>query len=121
MDRCQQQNTTSTQTATYLKSYSYVYKQLCFVDLHTPALKTAAVCVSVQRDERMPQEELHQQIGRILGDVAPSMLLSSFSETMAFSLGKTTTVLYPCIDTCRIQCNRYCSDSQKEEFFLEVL
>nr|XP_019965833.1 PREDICTED: Niemann-Pick C1 protein [Paralichthys olivaceus] len=40
-----------------------------------------------QRDERMPQEELHQQIGRILGDVAPSMLLSSFSETVAFFLG----------------------------------
>ncbi|XP_034038558.1 NPC intracellular cholesterol transporter 1 [Thalassophryne amazonica] len=40
-----------------------------------------------QRDERMPQEELHQQIGRILGDVAPSMFLSSFSETVAFSLG----------------------------------
>eukprot|EP00064_Thunnus_orientalis_P007459 superscaffoldBa00000832_g7480 len=40
-----------------------------------------------QRDERMPQEELHQQIGRILGDVAPSLLLSSFSETVAFFLG----------------------------------
>ncbi|XP_033993740.1 NPC intracellular cholesterol transporter 1 [Trematomus bernacchii] len=40
-----------------------------------------------QRDERMPHEELHQQIGRILGDVAPSMLLSSFSETVAFFLG----------------------------------
>lgn len=36
----------------------------------------------------MPQEELHQQIGRILGDVAPSMLLSSFSETVAFFLGR---------------------------------
>ncbi|KAM9845012.1 NPC intracellular cholesterol transporter 1 [Aulostomus maculatus] len=40
-----------------------------------------------QRDERLPQEELHQQIGRILGDVAPSMFLSSFSETVAFFLG----------------------------------
>lgn len=36
----------------------------------------------------MPHEELHQQIGRILGDVAPSMFLSSFSETVAFFLGK---------------------------------
>lgn len=45
-------------------------------------------CISEQRDERMPQEELHQQIGRILGDVAPSMFLSSFSETVAFFLGK---------------------------------
>ncbi|CAN9502925.1 unnamed protein product [Ophioblennius macclurei] len=40
-----------------------------------------------QRDERMPQEELHQQIGRILGDIAPSLFLSSFSETVAFFLG----------------------------------
>uniref|UniRef100_A0A668AVG5 Niemann-Pick disease, type C1 n=1 Tax=Myripristis murdjan TaxID=586833 RepID=A0A668AVG5_9TELE len=40
-----------------------------------------------QRDERMHNEELHQQIGRILGDVAPSMFLSSFSETLAFFLG----------------------------------
>ncbi|XP_060762393.1 NPC intracellular cholesterol transporter 1 isoform X2 [Neoarius graeffei] len=40
-----------------------------------------------QRDERMEHEELHQQIGRILGDVAPSMFLSSISETVAFSLG----------------------------------
>ncbi|XP_038157542.1 NPC intracellular cholesterol transporter 1 [Cyprinodon tularosa] len=40
-----------------------------------------------QRDERLPQEELHQQIGRILGEIAPSMFLSSFSETVAFFLG----------------------------------
>lgn len=38
----------------------------------------------------MPEEELHQQIGRILGDVAPSMFLSSFSETVAFFLGLST-------------------------------
>lgn len=46
------------------------------------------ICISLQRDERMPQEEIHHQIGRILGDVAPSMFLSSFSETVAFFLGK---------------------------------
>ncbi|XP_069548356.1 NPC intracellular cholesterol transporter 1 [Brachyistius frenatus] len=40
-----------------------------------------------ERDERMPQEELHQQIGRILGEIAPSLFLSSFSETVAFFLG----------------------------------
>ncbi|XP_056327122.1 NPC intracellular cholesterol transporter 1 [Danio aesculapii] len=45
-----------------------------------------------QRDERMPEEELHQQIGRILGDVAPSMFLSSFSETVAFFLGALSTM-----------------------------
>ncbi|XP_047446163.1 NPC intracellular cholesterol transporter 1 [Mugil cephalus] len=40
-----------------------------------------------QRDERLQHEQLHQQIGRILGDIAPSMFLSSFSETVAFFLG----------------------------------
>ncbi len=47
----------------------------------------------LQRDERMPEEELHQQIGRILGDVAPSMFLSSFSETVAFFLGMPSSDL----------------------------
>uniref|UniRef100_A0A671L7D7 Niemann-Pick C1 protein-like n=1 Tax=Sinocyclocheilus anshuiensis TaxID=1608454 RepID=A0A671L7D7_9TELE len=45
-----------------------------------------------QRDERMPEEELHQQIGRILGEVAPSMCLSSFSETVAFFLGALSSM-----------------------------
>ncbi|XP_054841325.1 NPC intracellular cholesterol transporter 1 [Eublepharis macularius] len=40
-----------------------------------------------QRDERLQGETLDKQIGRILGDVAPSMFLSSFSETVAFFLG----------------------------------
>ncbi|KAF4076370.1 hypothetical protein AMELA_G00213600 [Ameiurus melas] len=43
--------------------------------------------IVIERDERMEHEELHQQIGRILGDVAPSMFLSSLSETVAFFLG----------------------------------
>lgn len=41
-----------------------------------------------QRDERRPDEQLHDQIGRVLGDVAPSIFLSAFSETVAFFLGK---------------------------------
>ncbi|XP_078467452.1 NPC intracellular cholesterol transporter 1 [Lampetra planeri] len=40
-----------------------------------------------QRDERRAEEKAHEQIGRILGDVAPSMLLTSTSETLAFFLG----------------------------------
>ncbi|KAH0617771.1 hypothetical protein JD844_016346 [Phrynosoma platyrhinos] len=45
-----------------------------------------------QRDERLQGETLDKQIGRILGDVAPSMFLSSFSETVAFSLGSLSTM-----------------------------
>ncbi|XP_060029577.1 NPC intracellular cholesterol transporter 1 isoform X2 [Erinaceus europaeus] len=40
-----------------------------------------------QRDERLQGETLDQQLGRVLGEVAPSMFLSSFSETVAFFLG----------------------------------
>ncbi|XP_012371151.1 Niemann-Pick C1 protein [Octodon degus] len=40
-----------------------------------------------QRDERLQGETLDQHLGRVLGEVAPSMFLSSFCETTAFFLG----------------------------------
>jgi len=43
----------------------------------------------LQRDKRLPGETLEQQIGRTLGTVGPSMLLTSTSESVAFFLGKT--------------------------------
>ncbi|NXN94904.1 NPC1 protein, partial [Rhinopomastus cyanomelas] len=42
---------------------------------------------TLQRDERLQGETLDKQIGRVLGDVAPSMFLSSFAEAVAFFLG----------------------------------
>ncbi|KAM4687373.1 NPC intracellular cholesterol transporter 1 [Discoglossus pictus] len=45
-----------------------------------------------QRDERLHGETLDQQIGRVLGEVAPSIFLSSFSETVAFFLGALSTM-----------------------------
>ncbi|XP_060099886.1 NPC intracellular cholesterol transporter 1 [Heteronotia binoei] len=45
-----------------------------------------------QRDDRLQGETLDKQIGRILGDVAPSMFLSSFSEAVAFFLGTLSTM-----------------------------
>ncbi|XP_038664466.1 NPC intracellular cholesterol transporter 1 [Scyliorhinus canicula] len=45
-----------------------------------------------RRDQRLPNESLDQQIGRVLGDVAPSIFLSSFSETVAFFLGSLSTM-----------------------------
>lgn len=53
-----------------------------------------SLCDVSQRDERMPNEELHDQIGRVLGDVAPSIFLSAFSETVAFFLGKISRPFY---------------------------
>ena len=44
----------------------------------------------LQRDQRLPHEEKYHQVGRVLGEVAPSMLLSSLSESVAFFLGKYT-------------------------------
>ena len=44
----------------------------------------------LKRDERLQEETLDQQLGRILGEVAPTMFLSSFSETSAFFFGKFT-------------------------------
>ncbi|XP_051896739.1 NPC1-like intracellular cholesterol transporter 1 [Pristis pectinata] len=43
-----------------------------------------------QRDERRAGECREEQIGRVLGDVAPSMLLCSFSESVCFFLGALT-------------------------------
>ncbi|KFP51725.1 Niemann-Pick C1 protein, partial [Cathartes aura] len=47
---------------------------------------------TLQRDECLQGETLDKQIGRVLGDVAPSMFLSSFSETVAFFLGTLSTM-----------------------------
>ena len=41
-----------------------------------------------QRSSRYPDEDIPNKIGRVLGEVAPSMLLSSLSETVAFALGE---------------------------------
>ncbi|XP_067879396.1 LOW QUALITY PROTEIN: NPC1-like intracellular cholesterol transporter 1 [Heterodontus francisci] len=40
-----------------------------------------------QRDERKAGEQREEQIGRVLGDVAPSMLLCSMSESVCLFLG----------------------------------
>ncbi|XP_069587304.1 NPC intracellular cholesterol transporter 1 [Ranitomeya imitator] len=47
---------------------------------------------TLQRDERLQGEKLDQQIGRVLGDVAPSIFLSAFSETVAFFLGALSSM-----------------------------
>ncbi|XP_069555808.1 NPC1-like intracellular cholesterol transporter 1 [Brachyistius frenatus] len=45
-----------------------------------------------QRDVRRPGEKREQQIGRVLGNVAPSMLLCSLSESICFFLGALSTM-----------------------------
>lgn len=43
-----------------------------------------------QRDERRPNETLIDQIGRVVGEIAPSMLLSSLSMSACFFIGALT-------------------------------
>ncbi|XP_060926816.1 NPC1-like intracellular cholesterol transporter 1 [Limanda limanda] len=45
-----------------------------------------------QRDARRPGEKREEQIGRVLGNVAPSMLLCSLSESICFFLGALSTM-----------------------------
>ncbi|XP_030646365.1 NPC1-like intracellular cholesterol transporter 1 [Chanos chanos] len=45
-----------------------------------------------QRDIRKPGEKREAQIGRVLGNVAPSMLLCSLSESVCFFLGALSTM-----------------------------
>ncbi|KAG7480773.1 hypothetical protein MATL_G00059870 [Megalops atlanticus] len=45
-----------------------------------------------QRDKRRPGERREEQIGRVLGNVAPSMLLCSLSESICFFLGALSTM-----------------------------
>uniref|UniRef100_A0A672MRJ0 NPC1 like intracellular cholesterol transporter 1 n=1 Tax=Sinocyclocheilus grahami TaxID=75366 RepID=A0A672MRJ0_SINGR len=45
-----------------------------------------------QRDMRRPGEKREEQIGRVLGNVAPSMLLCSLSESVCFFLGALSTM-----------------------------
>lgn len=41
-----------------------------------------------QRESRRPNESIPEHIGRTLGQVGPSMLLTSVSESCCFFLGK---------------------------------
>ncbi|KAF5891030.1 Niemann-Pick C1-like protein 1, partial [Clarias magur] len=45
-----------------------------------------------QRDVRRPGEQREEHIGRVLGNVAPSMLLCSMSESVCFFLGALSTM-----------------------------
>jgi len=44
----------------------------------------------MQKSQRLDGETRQQQIGRAVGRVGPSMLLTSLSESIAFFLGKNS-------------------------------
>ncbi|XP_066912846.1 NPC intracellular cholesterol transporter 1-like [Clytia hemisphaerica] len=47
---------------------------------------------ALQRDIRLPAENTSEQVGRVVGVVGPSMLLSSLSESVAFGFGALSTM-----------------------------
>jgi len=47
---------------------------------------------AMQRDHRHKGEQTEEQVGRVLGEVGPSMLLSSLSESVAFGFGALSTM-----------------------------
>jgi len=53
----------------------------------------------MQRSQRRPGETLEEQIGRAVGRVGPSMLLTSLSESLAFFLGKSSLLYQHCLLT----------------------
>lgn len=97
------------------------------------------------RDQRLPNEDVNQQIGRVCGEIFPSMLLSSTSMCCCFLIGSYTPMpavqkfaLYACValfinfllqsslflaifslDVRRVESNRYdifcCIKSSKKQ------
>nr|XP_043883085.1 NPC1-like intracellular cholesterol transporter 1 isoform X1 [Solea senegalensis] len=67
-----------------------------------------------QRDERRPGEKREEQIGRVLGNVAPSMLLCSLSESICFFLGALSTM--PAVKTFAL----YAALAVLMDFILQV-
>lgn len=80
--------------------YSYMNVPMTLIIIEVVPFLVLAVGVdnifilvqTYQRDQRHSHETLEDQIGRILGKVGPSMLLTSVSESLAFFLGALTTM-----------------------------
>ena len=49
---------------------------------------------SYQRYSLYAEEDIPHKVGHVLGEVAPSMLLTSLSESIAFALGKLSNELF---------------------------
>ena len=69
---------------------------------------------TIQRDRRLPDEDIEAQIGRIVGRVGPAMLLTSVSESIAFFLGALTPM--PAVRLFSL----YAAMSVLIDFFLQI-
>ena len=61
---------------------------------------------AVQREQRASDESIADHVGRVLGNVGPSMFLSSFAESVAFGFGKLKVIHVFGEDELRIRSGR---------------
>ena len=81
---------------TSLGFWSYLHQPATLIIIEVVPFLVLAVGVdnifilvqTYQRSSRYPDEDIPNKMGFVLGEVAPSMLLTSLSETVAFSLGE---------------------------------
>ena len=65
-----------------------VIKVVPFLVLAVGADNIFILVQACHRPSSMVKEDVPQRVGRVLGEVAPSMLLTSLSESVAFGLGE---------------------------------
>ncbi|KAJ8339483.1 hypothetical protein SKAU_G00362690 [Synaphobranchus kaupii] len=75
-----------------LPSSLVILQVVPFLVLAVGADNIFILVLEYQRDERRPGESREKQIGRVLGNVAPSMLLCSMSESICFFLGALSSM-----------------------------
>ncbi|XP_040270508.1 NPC1-like intracellular cholesterol transporter 1 [Bufo bufo] len=73
-----------------LQSSLIIVEVVPFLVLAVGADNIFIFVLELQRDQRREGERREEQIGRVLGGVAPSMLLCSLSESLCFFLGALT-------------------------------
>jgi Niemann-Pick C1 protein len=74
----------------HVKATLIIFEVIPFLVLAVGVDNIFILVQNYQRDIRKQDETLEQQIGRIVGRVAPSMLLTSTAESLAFLLGALT-------------------------------
>lgn len=73
-----------------VKATLIIFEVIPFLVLAVGVDNIFIIVQNYQRDTRLENESLEEQISRIIGRVGPSMLLTSSSESLAFLLGALT-------------------------------
>lgn len=74
----------------HIKATLIIFEVIPFLVLAVGVDNIFILVQNYQRDKRLDQETLEEQISRIVGKVGPSMLLTSTAESLAFFLGALT-------------------------------